>query len=45
MGQAVAAAGRGAFHLIAGAAHNETFAVGGTWYRDTMAAFLRTAVP
>lgn len=44
MGRAVAAAGRGTFHLIPGADHNETFAVGGTWYRDTMTAFLREVV-
>jgi hypothetical protein len=44
MGRDVAAAGRGDFQLIAGAGHNETFAVGGTWYRDTMAAFLRKVV-
>jgi fermentation-respiration switch protein FrsA (DUF1100 family) len=44
MGRAVAAAGRGAFHLIVGAGHNETFAVGAAWYRDTMTAFLRQVV-
>jgi uncharacterized protein len=45
MGEAVAAAGRGTFHPIAGADHNATFAVGGDGYRETMAAFLRRAVP
>lgn len=45
MGEAVAAAGRGTFHRIAGADHNSTFAIGGNWYRDTMTAFLRRAVP
>jgi fermentation-respiration switch protein FrsA (DUF1100 family) len=44
MGEAVAAAGRGAFQAIAGADHNSTFAVGGSWYRATMAAFLRRVV-
>jgi len=44
MGRAVAAAGRGTFHLIPGAGHNETFAVGAAWYRDTMTAFLRQVV-
>jgi len=45
MGRLVAEAGRAhAFHLIPHAGHNDTFAVGGDWYRDTMATFLREAV-
>jgi len=45
MGRAVAEAGRArALHVIAGAGHNETFAVGAQWYRDTMTAFLRESV-
>lgn len=45
MGRAVAEAGRArALHVIAGAGHNDTFAVGGQWYRETMTTFLREAV-
>jgi len=45
MGKAVAEAGRAReFLALAGAGHNETFAVGGERYRDAMLHFLREAL-
>lgn len=44
MGRAVAAAGRGRLVELPGAGHNGTYDLGGTAYRDTMAAFLREAL-
>ena len=45
MGRAVAEAGRArALHVIPRAGHNETFAVGAQWYRETMTTFLRETV-
>lgn len=45
MGRAVAAAGQAReFLALEGAGHNDTYAVGGTAYRDRMTAFLREAL-
>jgi len=45
MGQAVAEAGRARrFLSLAGAGHNDTYAVGGDRYRDAMMTFLRNEV-
>lgn len=44
MGRAVAAAGRGRLMELEGAGHNDTYDVGGSRYRDGMAAFLRGAL-
>jgi fermentation-respiration switch protein FrsA (DUF1100 family) len=44
MGRAVATAGRGRLIELPGAGHNDTYDLGGAAYRDSMAAFLRTAL-
>jgi hypothetical protein len=44
MGRAVAAAGRGRLIELPGTGHNDTYDRGGAGYRDSMAAFLRTAL-